>query len=213
MALEKHSQELNRFLSGPEVAKVPAENLLWATQALPGDEKEEAFLRFWPEAHIEKLDEPTFVSIAGMLSNENVVSLMKPVFEQPRAAEYVRYAVRNQAQVQSAELNGLLASPVSRLLKSDNQEDIDLGLDAVGRFGMEKQMDLVLATLDRDIPPASVKLALKAIDVNPAAGTKALANVANSDKQAYKCIVGLGQNRSGPGPSDSGKAGTEARCH
>jgi putative membrane-bound dehydrogenase-like protein len=185
MALEKHSQELNRFLSGPEVAKVPAENLLWATQALPGDEKEEAFLRFWPEAHIEKLDEPTFVSIAGMLSNENVVSLMKPVFEQPRAAEYVRYAVRNQAQVQSAELNGLLASPVSRLLKSDNQEDIDLGLDAVGRFGMEKQMDLVLATLDRDIPPASVKLALKAIDVNPAAGTKALANVANSDKQAF----------------------------
>lgn len=186
MALEKYPEALNRFISGPEVATVPVENLLWATQALPKDDREEAFLRFWPEAHIEKLDEPVFTSIAAMLSNKNIVSMIKPAFDAPQATEYVRFAIDNQAQVQSAELNGLLASPVSRLLKSDDQAEIDLGLDAVGRFGMRNSVGQVLATLDRDMPAASVKLALKAIDTNPALGKNALVKTANNANHGFE---------------------------
>ncbi|MCF0074704.1 c-type cytochrome [Dyadobacter sp. CY261] len=184
-ALEKHSKALAGFISGPEVAKVPVENLLWATQALPKEERESAFLRFWPEAHIEKIDEPTFISIAGMLSDKNVVTMVKPAFEQPQATDYVRYAIRNQAQVQSVELAGLLAAPVSKLLKSTVQEETDLGLDAVGRFGMRQSVGEVLGTLDRDMPASSVKLALKAVDINPGAGKSVLEKMAGDDNRAF----------------------------
>lgn len=177
MALEKQSEALRRFISGPEIASVPVENLLWATQALPKTDREDAFLRFWPQAHIGKLDEPTFISIAAMLSNQNILSMLKPVFETPQATEYVRLAIHNQAQVQSTELNSLLAAPVLRLLKSNDQQEIDLGLEAVGRFGIGNAVGPVLATLDRDMPEASVKLALKAIDANPALGKNALVKV------------------------------------
>jgi putative heme-binding domain-containing protein len=185
MALEKHQQALNHFISGPDVATVPLENLLWATQALPKDDREEAFLRFWPKAHIEKLDEPTFTSIAAMLSNRNIVSMIKPAFEAPQATEYVRFAIHNQAQVQSAELNSLLAAPVSRLLKSNDQADIDLGLDAVGRFGMGDVVGQVLTLLDRDMPAASLRLALKAIEANPALGKNALVKVVNNGSRGF----------------------------
>ena len=185
MALEKHQQALNHFISGQDMAKVPVENLLWATQALPKADREAAFLRFWPEASTEKLDEPTFTSIAGMLSNRNIVSMIKPGFEAPQATEYVRFAIRNQAQVQSAELNSLLATPVSRLLKSSDQAEIDLGLDAVGRFGMRDAVGQVLTVLDGNMPPASMKLALKAIEANPALGKNALVKVVNNGSQGF----------------------------
>jgi putative membrane-bound dehydrogenase-like protein len=185
MALEKHSKALNRFISGPDVAAVPVANLLWATQALPKDAREAAFLRFWPDAHIEKLDEPTFISIAGMLSNKNIAAMIKPAFDAPQATEYVGLAIRNQAQVQSAELNGLLAGPVARLLKSDDQGEVDLGLDAVGRFGMRNSVGQVLATLDRDMPPASVKLALRAIDTDPVLGKNALMKAVDNGQYGF----------------------------
>lgn len=185
MALEKHSDALNRFISGPDVAAVPVENLLWATQALPKDDREAAFLRFWPKAHIEKLDEPTFTSIAAMLSNRNVVSMIKPAFEVPQATEYVRFAIRNQAQVQSAELNSLLIAPVSRLLKSNDQAEIDLGLDAVGRFGMRDVVGQVLTLLDGDMPAASLRLGLKAVEANPALGKNALVKMVNNSSRGF----------------------------
>ncbi|SEI59091.1 putative membrane-bound dehydrogenase domain-containing protein [Dyadobacter sp. SG02] len=185
MALEKHSMALNRFISGPDVAGVPVENLLWATQALPKNDRDAAFIRFWPEAHIEKLDEPTFISMAAMLSNKNIAAMMKPAFETPQATEYVRFAIRNQAQVQSTELNRLLTAPVSRLLKSDDQAEIDLGLDAVGRFGMRNSVGQVLAVLDRDMPAASVKLALRAIDADPVLGKNALVKTVNNASYGF----------------------------
>ena len=185
MALEKHPEALNRFISGPDVTAVPVENLLWATQALPKDDREEAFLRFWPEAHIEKLDQPTFISITAMLSNKNIVSMIKPAFEVPQATEYVRFAISNQAQVQSAELNSLLGAPVSRLLKSSDQAEIDLGLDAVGRFGMRNSVGQALATLDRDMPATSVKMALRAIDTDPVLARNALVRTVSNGNYAF----------------------------
>lgn len=185
MALEKHSDALNRFISGPDVAAVPVENLLWATQALPKGDREAAFLRFWPEAHVEKLDEPTFVSVAAMLSDKQVVSMVKPAFEAPQATEYVRFAIDNQAQVQSTALNSLLAAPVSKLLKSNVQQEVDMGLDAVGRFGMSGEVGQVLTLLNRDMPAASVKLALKAVGTNPVLSKNALAKVVNNGSQSF----------------------------
>lgn len=190
MALEKHRQALNRFISGPEVATVPVQNLIWATQALAKDDREEAFLRFWPKAGIGKLDEPTFTSITGMLSNRSILSMVKPAFEVPQATEYVRFAVRNQAQVQSPELNNLLATPVSRLLKSNDQAEIDLGLDAVGKFGMRDAVGQVLTLLDREMPAVSMKLALKAIDANPALGKNALVKVVNNSRHGFDVRAG-----------------------
>lgn len=185
MALEKHSEALSRFISGADVKSAPVENLLWATQALPKDDREEAFLRFWPEAHIEKIDESTFTGIAAMLSNKNIVAMIKPAFDAPQATEYVRFAIENQAQVQSPELNSLLAAPVSRLLKSSDRAEVDLGLDAVGRFGMRHSVGQVLAVLDRDMPAPSVKLALKAIDADPALGKNALVKSVNNASYGF----------------------------
>ncbi|GGM95450.1 hypothetical protein GCM10010967_31110 [Dyadobacter beijingensis] len=186
MSLEKNAEALNRFIAGTDVAKVPVENLLWAIQALPRQQRDDAFLRFWPGANRSEIDEPTFVSIAGMVANPRIAAMVKPAFEQPQATELVRYAIRNQAQVQSAELTSLLEAPVARLLKSNAQDDLDLGLDAVGRFGMGQSVALVIGALDRNMPAASVKLALKALEANPSAGKSAANKLADDAQHAFE---------------------------
>ncbi|MEZ4904348.1 MAG: hypothetical protein R2822_22670 [Spirosomataceae bacterium] len=72
-ALEQYPTQLQTYIDQPIASDIPISNVLWANSVLAFTvQKEQAFLKFWPQADIRKLDESTFVSIAGMLANKQV---------------------------------------------------------------------------------------------------------------------------------------------
>jgi putative heme-binding domain-containing protein len=169
-ALEQYPVELLAYINGPLPNDLPVENVLWAIQALPTAEKEIAFLKFWPKSNSKILDESTFVSIAGMLGNKAILDAVKPVMENPKeAAAYVGFAVQNQSQIQSRELSELLVTPVNHLLKTGSAKQVDMALDAAGRFKIEKVRESVVPLINAQTTDATLKLALRALEIDPKA--------------------------------------------
>lgn len=186
-ALEQYAVELQAFIDAPVAADIPASNLLWAVQALPGIQKEAAFLKFWPKANIRTLDESTFVSISKMLQNREIYNAVKPVVEYAANAKtYVTFALQNQAEVQSPELAGLLLAPVSTLLKSEARKDVDMALDAIGRFGIENTGASVIALINDQTPDLTLQLAVKAMEIDPKANQEIFSNMVRNDKMSFE---------------------------
>ena len=164
-ALEKYPNELRAFLKSPQGAKSPAVNRLWAIEVLPKKQKEAAFLTLWPEAKLDTLDETTFVSVADMLDNRAIYAAVQPLLQQPaQSRNYVGYTLRNEARLQSPAFSTMVAKPIFQLLKSKNQADVDLALDAAGRFKIAGARDAVVAVLDQQTPEPTLRLALKALE-------------------------------------------------
>ena len=169
-ALEQYSGELQTYLNTPIAADISAANILWAIQALPVKQKETAFLKFWPTSNITILDESAFIGIAEMLGNKEIYEAVKSVFQNPdHASAYTQIALQNQARVQSPELTHILLVPISTLLKSDSQPNIDLALDAIGRFKMDKLREAIISLINDQTPDNTLKLTLKALEINPKA--------------------------------------------
>lgn len=167
-ALEQHPKALLTFLQSPQGEKSPAINRLWAIEVLPKKEKEAAFLTLWPEVKLDTLNETTFVSVSDMLANQKIYATVQPVFHRPQQAQnYVNYALRNEAQLQSPAFSTMIAKPIFRLLKSKNPKDVDLALDAVARFKIAAARNEVVAILEPRTPEPTLLLALKALNNSP----------------------------------------------
>ena len=186
-ALEQYAGELQTYVNAPIAADIPVANILWAIQALPVKQKETAFLKFWPESNITTLDEPSFVGITEMLGNKEIYEAVKRVVQNPvNAAPYITFALQNQARVQSPELSNMLLIPVNTLLKSDSQPNIDLALDAIGRFKIEKSRDAIISLINDQTPDNTLKLALKALEINPKASQEVFMRIVQNKKLSFE---------------------------
>ncbi len=185
-ALEQYSSELQAYINAPIPADVPITNVLWAIQALPPQQKEAAFLKFWPLNQVTSLDEPTFISLAQMLKNKEINSMVKPVFENPSNAQsYVQFALQNQSQIQSPELSELLLTPTLTLLKSGLPQNTDLALDVIGRYRIEKAYSAVIPVINDQAADNTLKLALKALEGNPKANQAVFAKAVENKKLSF----------------------------
>ncbi len=186
-ALENYTEELQSYLNAPIASDIPLTHILWAIQALPVKEKEKAFLKFWPAAQISTLDESTFIGITEMLANQEIYEAVKQVFQNPvNSATYVKYALQNQAQVQSPELAIMLQVPVNSLLHSDSPPNIDLALDAIGRFKMEKSREAIISLITDQSPDNTLRLALKALEMNPKASQDIFIRIVQNKKMSFE---------------------------
>ncbi|MEQ9438034.1 MAG: c-type cytochrome [Cyclobacteriaceae bacterium] len=187
MALEQYPTELQAYINSPAADKVPAENLLWAVQALPKTQSETAFLKFWPKANLKKLDESTFVSIANMLDNQEICQAVKSVILNPaHAAEYVNFALQNQAQVQSAELAELIQEPVNSLLQKGSEEYIDLALDAIGRFDIKSSGKTIVRLINEQSSEKTLGLALRALENDPKTNQAVFADMFRNENFSFE---------------------------
>lgn len=203
-ALEQYTSELQAYIAAPLAPDVPISNVLWAIQALPAEQKEAAFLKFWPLAKTRSMDEPTFVGVAQMLKNKEILEMIKPAMEDPaHASAYARFALQNQSEVQSPELSELLLASVRHLLKSDAPKDIDLALDVIGRYRIGKAHDAVVPLISDQPTDNTIKLALKALEVNPEGNKEVFARVVANPKLSFS-IRGAALNLLSR--ADSGKA-------
>ena len=186
-ALEQYSGELQTYLNTPIAADISAANILWAIQALPVKQKETAFLKFWPTSNITTLDESAFIGIAEMLGNKEIYEAVKSVFQNPvHASAYTQIALQNQARVQSPELTQMLLVPISTLLKSDSQPNIDLALDAIGRFKMDKLREAIISLINDQTPDNTLKLTLKALEINPKASQDVFRQIVQNKKLSFE---------------------------
>ena len=186
-ALEQYAGELQKYLNVPLATDIAAANILWAIQALPVKQKETAFLKFWPTSHITTLDESAFIGIAEMLSNKEIFEAVKPVFQNPvHAAAYTQFALQNQARVQSPKLTDMLLVPISTLLKSNSQPNIDLALDAIGRFKMDKLREAIISLVNDQTPDNTLKLTLKALEINPKASQEVFRQIVQNKKLSFE---------------------------
>ena len=186
-ALEQYSGELQTYLNTPIATDIPVANILWAIQALPVKQKETAFLKFWPTSHIKTLDESAFIGIAEMLGNKDIYEAVKSVFQNPvHAAAYTQFALQNQARVQSPELTDMLLVPISTLLKSNSQPNIDLALDAIGRFKMDKLREAIISLVNDQTPDNTLKLTLKALEINPKASQEVFRQIVQNKKLSFE---------------------------
>jgi putative membrane-bound dehydrogenase-like protein len=186
-ALEQYSGELQTYLNTPIATDIPVANILWAIQALPVKQKETAFLKFWPTSHITILDESAFIGIAEMLGNKEIYEAVKSVFQNPvHAAMYTQFALQNQARVQSPELTDMLLVPISTLLKSNSQPNIDLALDAIGRFKMDKLREAIISLVNDQTPDNTLKLTLKALEINPKASQEVFRQIVQNKKLSFE---------------------------
>ena len=121
-----------------------------------------------------------------MLGNKKVYEVAKPLIQNPaHAAEYISFALQNQAQVQSPELATLLQVPVSALLRKGAEADINLALDAIGRFNIEQSREAIVALINDQLPDQTLALVLKALENNPKANQAVFSRVFQNKKFSF----------------------------
>ena len=186
-ALEQYAVELQTYINAPIAKNIPIENILWAIQALPAGQKEIAFLKFWPESNLTTLDESTFIAISEMLKNKEIYEAVKGIIQNPvNAANVVNIALQNQARVQSPEMANMLLAPVNTLLRSESQANIDLALDAIGRFKMDKLREAVISLINDQTQDNTLKLALKGLEINPKASQEVFMRIVQNKKLSFE---------------------------
>lgn len=189
-ALEQYPNELQAYLKSPAAKKVSGDHLLWAIQALPAPQKQTAFLELWPRLGISRLDEPGFVFVAGLLNNKTIFETVKPVIhDENNAALYTGFALQNQSRLQSPELAAMLREPVGTLLRSSSETDVNLALDAVGRFNIEQVRGAVIARITDRSSEKTVQSALKALENNPVLNKDIFARAVKNQKLSFSVRV------------------------
>lgn len=184
--LEQYPGELQAYLNSVSADEVSARNLLWASQALPEEQRETAFLELWPEVDMTMLNEPTFIIIAKMLDNKQIAKMVKPVIHNPdHAATYTNFAVQNQSRIQSPELVRLLKVPVQKILQSDTESEINLALDAIGRFGMEGFSGNIKSLINNQASDETLNLALAALENKPKKNKAVFTQIFNNENLGF----------------------------
>jgi putative heme-binding domain-containing protein len=167
-ALENYPKELLDFIQSSKASQYDTSNLIWASQALPKDEREKVFVDLWKKTDNKELDEPTFIIVAGMLENPKVRNIVLPVLENvEKAQEHVSFALNNLAKVQSKELTAALLKPIKYLVQSGKLAQQHLGLEAIGKLKINTLRSLVTPFVDKASSSETIKLAMLALMDRP----------------------------------------------
>ncbi|MCK0158287.1 c-type cytochrome [Cellulophaga sp. F20128] len=167
-ALENYPKELLRFIKSAKSSQYNTSNLIWASQALPKEEREQVFVDLWKKSDQKDLDEPTFIIVAGMLENRKVLNVVLPVLEnEAEAQKHVTLTLKNIAKVQSEALTLSLIKPIKHLLKSTDRTQQNLGLEAVGKLNIHALRNAVIPFVDKGFSSETIKLAMFALKGQP----------------------------------------------
>ncbi len=189
-ALEKYQKQLQTYLKSNRSSHHPVTNLLWAAQALPKDLREKKFLSLWPSANMSQLDESTFIMISKMLSNKSIYNTVKPVFQNlSNAITNLQLALKNQQQVQSAQLSSILEIPVQQALKSYSETDRQIALDAIARLNIKSSQVPIVSMINHKTSPGTLNLVLKALENNPQTNKKYFIRILENDNFDYSLRI------------------------
>ena len=189
-ALEKYATELALYVTPERATQHDISNLIWATQALPKEQKEIAFIDLWNRENFTVLDKTNFIITAEMLSNNEIYKMVRPVLESSKnALVHVNLALENQGRVQSNELSALLEKPVISLLKSGNEERINAGLKATAKLNLNNTKNAITDLIDEDTNDETLKLAIKALENHPIENQEVFEELASNKNMQFELRV------------------------
>ncbi|MEN2283405.1 hypothetical protein AAGF08_14765 [Algoriphagus sp. SE2] len=167
-ALENYPNELLSFIRSSAASTYETSNLIWASQVLPKNEREQVFVDLWKKNNIKELDEVTFLLVAEMLENREVRNLVLPILENKEmAVKHVSLTLTHLAKVQSEELAKALKEPVRYLLTSKDVSNQMLGLEAVGKLNIQGLRSEVIPLFDPNSTPEMIRLYMSALSNQP----------------------------------------------
>jgi len=127
-ALERYPKELKAYLQTSLAAKQPAENRVWAQQAL-GTQTAGSFAEQWKTLKQKPLDRDTLVIISNASGSEAIRKTLTPYFGKPNNARHIaKVALKHIADVYSPPMGYPLAETAMSLIRSGKTKDIILGL-------------------------------------------------------------------------------------
>lgn len=117
-ALENYPKELLTYLSSPRSSEHPSSHILWATQALPADQRLSFFIDNWKKNSSGEIDEGTFTSMTELLDAPEMRKVVAPIFKN-RTEEMIKLtlATRESSNLPKVTLffrdhiEGLLNTP------------------------------------------------------------------------------------------------------
>ncbi len=180
-ALENYPTELLDFMKSSKANQYNTSNLIWASQALPKEQREAVFIGLWKKTDNKELDEQTFIIVAGMLENKKVMDMVLPVLENAdKAQEHVSLTLQNLAKVQSGHLTRALIKPIRHLLQSGDVNRQHLGLEAIGKLNITSLRSLVIPFVDEASSSETIKLAMSALVDQPEENKKIFERIAKT---------------------------------
>ena len=179
-ALEKFEGPLTEYFSSPLKDQQQSENLLWAAQALPENQRDEAFLKIAShQDHTKPLDESTFVIYAKMLPVPEAFELTKQTLRNPEhSATYVNYALKNQAAVGSPELSTMFSPVIEDMLTKKRQRM--LALSAISKLKIPFSAESITKLLENHPSQELIDAALMALQTDTTKNSEIIARIASN---------------------------------
>ena len=205
MALEKFSSQLSDYIVSPLAKKQSGSNLLWASQALPTEQRNKAFLGIWANRDQKaKLDESTFVMFAGMLNDPEIAKEVGPVLQSvENGPTYVAFALKNQAQIQSTQLSAILA-PVIETMLGDSKSQLS-ALDVIARMNVPVKSDSITRLLEGSSPPQLVNAILKALQADARKNRAVISELASNAALTFNTRLSALHSLTQIAPADGSK--------
>ncbi|MDN3667413.1 c-type cytochrome [Algibacter miyuki] len=186
-ALELYPKELYAFMNSSKAGEYDVSNLIWASQALPQQEKERTFLSLWKKADYKELDKANFIIVSEMLGNKAISKAVEPVLHQKnKAATHVSFVLNNIGRMQSDELTRLLTKPIQDLLESDDVLEQNLGLEAVGKLKINTLKNKVVHLANDKSSEKTLGLVLRAIKNQPKDNKEVLKQLFDNEKLSIR---------------------------
>ena len=168
MALERYPDELVAFLLTPAVSDFPAENIVWALQALPEETRTEFFVKNWKNASTGEIDSNTFISVSRMLDIPEIREAVAPMFAE-RPEEMLKLTLANLEKVDAPKVARFYTEKIEALLQSGNPEELKDGLNLIIQLRSPHHTK-TLTMLLGNAPKGTSRLIFTAIGNDPAVG-------------------------------------------
>ena len=169
MALERYPSELMAFLRTPASNELPAENIMWALQALPEKERTDFFVKNWTESSTGKIDSNTFISVSRMLDFPEVRDAVAPMFKE-RPEEMLELTVANLDKVDAPKIAQFYTKEIDAMLASGDAKQILTGLKRINQLRSPHHTAGIVSLLDKDLPAAARKMVFTALGNDPKVG-------------------------------------------
>ena len=182
-ALEKSPEEVAAFLDSAEAAKLPAENRLFASLALPANLSTPRFIRAWADIDRAPNDEELLLLLKGS-SDPQLAPIVAKLFANPdKAPDLMRAALRLQDRVPASQVQSIL-TPALQTLASKGGSD-DLVIEIASAFRLLALRDpLVKITRNADAPVNSRAAAINALSRIDSGADASVLAIANDDTAA-----------------------------
>ncbi len=146
-ALESYQSELKAYLSTPEAIKQPAENILWAIQALPAKDRTTVFVNIWAQASKGNIDKNTFSAVSKMLDNPLVRDAVTPTFK-TRSKEMLELSIANSSTINGPLVAQFYTKKIEADLKSSDKAIVSKALGAIHALRSPYHTKTLLSLLD-----------------------------------------------------------------